>query len=387
MVKIRDPIHGTVVLSPLEEALLDTPQMQRLRGIRQLAMACLVYPGANHTRFEHSIGTLFLADRICRELALADKQREKVRAAALLHDIGHVAFSHESELVLAPHIGSHEKIGEGLVKKGGIAEILQKEFQPLEIASLARMPLGQIISSDIGADRMDYLLRDSHYTGVAYGVVDAERICASLSLAKSGLRLEEKGLAAAESLLVARFSMFTSVYLHKTVRIASRMLQEAVFIAVGEGAFEPKEALALGDAQMLSALCASPSAAAYVKRLSERRLFKKAYSFPVPKRKEDAAELAAEISGKCGCIVLADVPSLSAGAKIALVSEGGAVEPLARASELVASLERMQEGRLDAMLMCDERDVAKVGRLRRGWLADFQGEGRAPARQRWRRKG
>ena len=155
MIRIRDPLHGTVQLTPFEEKLLDTPQMQMLRGVRQLAMAYLVYPGANHTRFEHSIGTLFLADKICRELSLPSGQTEKIRAAALLHDVGHVAFSHEAEAVLKAKIGDHEHVGKRLIMKSEVADVLREKFAPAEIAGLCSTPLGQIITSDIGADRMD----------------------------------------------------------------------------------------------------------------------------------------------------------------------------------------------------------------------------------------
>ncbi len=193
MIRIRDPLRGTAQLTSLEEKLLDSVAMQRLRGIRQLAMAYLVYPGANHTRFEHSIGTLVLADKMCSELGISKEKTARVRLAALLHDIGHVAFSHESEAVFAERIGNHEEIGKKMVLQGEIAEILEKQFDPKEIVSMYSSPLGEIITSDIGADRMDYLLRDSHYTGVAYGVIDAERICSSLRMGPRGLVLLNRG--------------------------------------------------------------------------------------------------------------------------------------------------------------------------------------------------
>lgn len=211
MVRIRDPLHGTVVLSELEEKILDTPSMQRLRGIRQLAAAYLVYPGANHTRFEHSIGTLFLADRICRELKLPAEKAAKVRLAALLHDVGHTAFSHEAETILMRHIGNHEEIGEKMVQSGEIADILSGSYSAKEIALLPRTPLGEIITSDIGADRMDYLLRDSHYTGVAYGVIDADRICSTLSLAKSPPFAERERVASIAASDIPFASSGTSV--------------------------------------------------------------------------------------------------------------------------------------------------------------------------------
>lgn len=359
MIRIRDPLHGTVQLTSLEERLLDTPQMQMLRGVRQLAMAYLVYPGANHTRFEHSIGTLFLADKICKELSPPKEQVAKVRLAALLHDVGHVAFSHEAESVLREKIGDHEKIGEGLIRKGEIADILQENFSPAEIAKLYTAPIGQVISSDIGADRMDYLLRDSHYTGVAYGVVDADRICTSVRLEKEGLVLSERGLAAAESLLVARFTMFYTVYLHKTVRIASRMLQQAITLAIRDGSLDAKSAIGMTDSHMLDTLLRSPSAESYVQRLRNRWLFKKAYSFAPGKLKKKQREAEEELSQKCGCPVLLDVPRISLDSEIK-VEYCGKKEPLSKVSELVSSLKKMHESRMNVLAICEEKHMGRV---------------------------
>ncbi len=359
MIRIRDPLHGTVTLTELEGRLIDSQPMQRLRGIRQLAMAYLVYPGANHTRFEHSIGTLALADRICRELGLGKEKTAKVRAAALLHDVGHVAFSHESEAVLKKKLGTHEEIGKRMILQGGLGDVVSAEFSRREIAGLCGTPLGQIITSDIGADRMDYLLRDSHYTGVAYGAIDSDRICSSLELKKSGLALCERGLEAAESLLVARFTMFSTVYLHKTVRIASRMLQQAISLALQDGALEACNALGMSDAKMLDVLCGSPEGRKYANRLKERRLYKKACGIPLARMKTKQSEAEETLSAKCGCPVLLDVPRLSAETHIMLEKEGGEV-PLSSASELVASLQKMQKSRLDVLVMCEEKHVKKV---------------------------
>ncbi|MFA6214100.1 MAG: HD domain-containing protein [Candidatus Micrarchaeia archaeon] len=362
MFRIRDPLHGTIALSGTEERLLDCCQMQRLRGIRQLATAYLVYPGANHTRFEHSIGTLFLADRMCHEMGLGEEKTAKVRAAALLHDIGHVAFSHEAEAVLKGKLGTHEEVGRRMALAGEVSDALSPEFSPREIAGLCDTPLGGVITSDIGADRMDYLLRDSHYTGVAYGVIDTQRICTSVSLGRKGLLIRERGLEAAESLLVARFTMFSTVYLHKTVRIASRMLQQAIVLALGDGTLSEDDFLGFGDSQALDALCASPRAHEYAARIKKRRLFKKAHSVPMPRMLVPARRAEAELSDACGFPVLIDIPALSAKADILLEKKDGKTLPLAHESELVSALVAMQAHRLEALVMCDERNVPKAAR-------------------------
>ncbi|MEM4633670.1 MAG: HD domain-containing protein [Candidatus Anstonellaceae archaeon] len=358
--RVRDAIHGTIQFSDMEEKVLDSLPMQRLRGIRQLAMAYLVYPGANHTRFEHSIGTMHLAGKICKEIGLDEDRTSKVRIAALLHDVGHVAFSHESEEVLSAKLGSHEEIGKRIITKGELSDILSQNFSPAEIACLAEKPLGQIISSDIGADRMDYLLRDSHYTGVAYGVIDSDRVCSSLELSRKGILLTERGLAAAESLLVARFTMFSAVYLHKTVRIASRMLQESIRLAIEDETLEPCHAIGMSDAKMLETLCQSEKGREYAERLKKRRLYKKAFAIPLSKMKCSAKEAEEEISSKCGCNALIDLPRLSAETKIMLAREDGKIVPLYDQSELVSSLQRMQKSRLEAIVMCEEKYAEKV---------------------------
>ena len=361
MLEIRDPIHGTVALSDCESALLDTPQMQRLRLVRQLAMAHLVYPGANHTRFEHSIGTLFLAGRICRQLGLPQAQSAQVRAAALLHDIGHPPFSHEAEAVLAPITGDHEKVGRSLLRSSEVADVLGRHFSGKDISGMEQSPLGQIISSDVGADRMDYLLRDSHYTGVAYGVIDAERICSTLSLSEKGLLVKESGLEAAESLLVARATMFSTVYFHKTVRIASRMLQEAIATAIADCSLEPENSFSLGDAGMLSEISKSPKAKPLVEMLLARRLYKKALGVPFTAAAKIGRERAEkELSSECGCPVLVDLPLPHAGAGVPLLKKDGKVEPLSDCSELVSSLARVQKSRLEALVVCRAADVQKV---------------------------
>ncbi|MEM4554441.1 MAG: HD domain-containing protein [Candidatus Anstonellaceae archaeon] len=359
MVKIRDALHGNVSLTSLEEEVLDSWHMQRLRGIRQLAAAYLVYPGANHTRFEHSIGTLALADRICKELGLEEEKTQMVRLAALLHDIGHVCFSHEAEYVLAKHIGTHEEIGKRIVQKSEIADIIGEQFQPKKIASLCDQPLGKIISSDIGADRMDYLLRDSHYTGVAYGVIDADRITSCLEFSGKQLVLQERGLEAAESLLVARYIMFFTVYLHKTVRIASRMLQQGISAAIKEGGLEPKAALEMTDAQMLQALLQIKGSRKYAESIMKRRLYKKAFGTQRLDLAGMQQELEERLSSACGCEVLLDFPSIKLGSSINVKSSVGLV-PLAGCSQLVASLEKIQ--RLEALVICPKQHTNKVAK-------------------------
>jgi len=371
MVKIRDPLHGTVELTLLEERLLDSAPMQRLRGIRQLATAYLVYPGANHTRFEHSIGTLALADRICREAGVSDSSRPKLRAAALLHDVGHTAFSHEAEAVLCRHIGSHEQVGKRMIEKGELGDILSSEFSRREIAELCGKPLGAIISFGIGADRMDYLLRDSHYTGVAYGVIDSDRLCSSIAMMGGRPVLLERGLEAAESLLVARFMMFRTVYLHKTARIASRMLQQSICLAMESGELSPCFAIGMNDSGMFGFLSKTKAGGELARLVASRRLYKKACSLPASKfqeRRESIGKLEEELSDSCGCEVLLDVPHIPKSEGVPL-EIGGKIRQLHEASELVLSLEGAEAQRLEVLVICEKKHVAKAARAAKRLLS------------------
>lgn len=360
MVRIRDPIHGVISLSELEKSLLDSPEVQRLRGIRQLATAYLVYPGANHTRFEHSLGTLFLADRICKEAQIEGEDAEKAKLAALLHDVGHVSFSHEAEEVLRGKIGDHESIGKDMILKSNIADLLSCQFSPKEIAKVFLSPLGTIISSDIGADRMDYLLRDSHYTGVAYGVIDAQRICTTVSFGSRGIFLLESGLEAAESLLIARATMFSTVYLHKTVRIASRMIQHAMAIALENEDLQPEDFLSFSDCQALNALLKSEKAREYALRILNRRLFKKAFSCPIKKIGGRKERLEEELSDKCGCTVLIDAQSPRTKTDIMLLKKDESKVSLSAESELVKAISKNQQKRFEAIVICEDKNVKKV---------------------------
>ncbi|PIN83126.1 phosphodiesterase, partial [Candidatus Micrarchaeota archaeon CG11_big_fil_rev_8_21_14_0_20_47_5] len=149
MVTIRDPIHGDIEISQTERRLLDTGEMQRLRRVKQLAMAYLVYPGANHTRFEHSIGTMELAGKICASCEIENEKTEQLRIAALLHDVGHVCFSHEGEFATKMALGTHEEIGRKKMLEGEIADILNENWGARKISELsASQDFGGIISSD-----------------------------------------------------------------------------------------------------------------------------------------------------------------------------------------------------------------------------------------------
>jgi HD superfamily phosphohydrolase len=279
---IKDPVHGYVEVEDFALALLDSPPLQRLRYIRQLGFSFLVYPGANHTRFEHSLGTMFLADVAARRFGLSDGDRTLVVAAGLLHDIGHGPFSHASEPLMEEFLHmTHDDIGP-IIGRGTGALLEDFGIDPAALCRVVKgtHPLSGIIHGDLDVDRMDYLLRDAYYTGAPYGTVDAQRLIRHLIQTPGGETvLDENGVNAAESLLIARTLMRPSVYYHHVSRIGESMFQLAVLEHTGGGRGEMIRGLmAMDDPACMHALQNSdnPVARGLADRLYGRRLYKRA---------------------------------------------------------------------------------------------------------------
>ncbi len=350
---IKDEIYGMVGFSDFEKRVIDTPDFQRLRRIKQMSFTNLVYPGANHTRFEHSLGTAHLSGVIAERLGMDRETRERVKLCGLLHDVGHTAFSHEGEDVLAPLIGDHEKLGEGRIRSGPLADVIRENYGPDEIIRMAGAKEGRIVSSDIGSDRMDYLKRDALNTGVAYGVIDIDRIVHTLVMEGDELAISEGGLEAAESLLVARFMMFSAVYLHHTVRIATAMLNRAISLSIKDGTIKAKDYLRLTDDEAVAAMLRSADARPYMEGLLGRGLYKEAHSIPLSGAgaRKDAERAAAELGEKLGCGVMLDWPKPFSKAVGFRVKTGGGLKPITALSGLVLSLEKAEESRMRALVL------------------------------------
>lgn len=241
--EITDPIHRYIRFSQVEKDVIDSPAFQRLRRIRQLAGAHLVYPSAQHSRFEHSLGAMHIAG-LAGEGLLAKghidnaETVQELRLAALLHDIGHGPFSHLFEEVLEVGCGTgHEEMGGRIIRESEVADALERNGYGAE--HIARLSFGQsrtgflneIISGSLSADIMDYLPRDSYFTGAEYGAVDYYRLTSSFEVARRRLALDRSALNSLESMLISRYEMFKAVYFHKTVRSAEVMLLEAMIDA------------------------------------------------------------------------------------------------------------------------------------------------------------
>ncbi len=237
----RDPVHDVIAWrkdDPCEKAILrliDTPEMQRLRRIRQLGLTSFVYHGAEHSRFVHSMGVTAFARRMYDQLRPIGpwEQRLLVLASALCHDLGHGPFSHVTERITGLH---HERVTEALLASPecGVHRVLASidPQLPERVAAFAHGqgggPLRHIVASQLDADRFDYILRDGHATGVKIGVFDVERILSMLEEHDGTLAVSHRAIEAVEGYLLARFHMYKQVYLHKATRAAERMLEAAM---------------------------------------------------------------------------------------------------------------------------------------------------------------
>ncbi|MGH7711919.1 MAG: HD domain-containing protein [Gemmatimonadaceae bacterium] len=302
---VRDPLWNNIRLDPLALALVDTGAMQRLRYVRQLGLAHLVYPGATHTRFEHALGTYHLARLTLAILqqrddlrALQPDEPAVILAAALVHDIGHYPFAHALEEIGAPH---HENVGETLITTGDVGRLLAQRIAPdapARVAALVRgrsdSPLQGLISGSLDLDKIEYLKRDALMCGVPYGEIDVDRLINSLTVVRisplqSVIGVTEKGLSALESLLFAKYQMYRNVYWHHAVRSATAMYKRAVGAALGSGALDVRRLPGFTDEQLLQQL-ADVAPSPLLTRLRERQLYKRAFECPAAELPDDAGE-------------------------------------------------------------------------------------------------
>lgn len=317
--EVRDPIHGFIEYNEKEEKIINTRIFQRLRGIKQLALASLVYPGAHNTRFEHSLGVMHLAGEIGIRLGLNDDRVRILRLAGLLHDIGHGPFSHVSEQIIESRMINRDDVLKRhqarnvqellsillIENNDEIRDILTDSeidevtnlFKKEEKRSIER----DIISGPLDADKLDYLLRDTYFAGVRYGVFDLEKVIESLtpipiSRTEEQLGITEEGVYAVEQLLLAKYHMNVQVYQHRIRRIADAMLVKGIEYALEEGIEEIKDIFEFEDSpEFLSNFIQADDAEVVriirdkskgfageiFKRIAERRLFKEIYQIDV----------------------------------------------------------------------------------------------------------
>jgi uncharacterized protein len=303
-VVVREPVWGTITLDPTAGGIVDSAAFQRLRYIRQLGLAHLVYPGASHTRFDHALGVYHLIRRALERMAQRDgldgvteTDRRLVPLAGLLHDVGHYPFSHALEELEEPLIpGHHEALTRRFLEDPDVREALDSvapdgvERVDALIRGASDSPLQGLVSGSLDLDKVEYLKRDARFCGVPYGEVDVDRLLHALVLLRppDGGPLEigvhEKGVAALESLLFSKYQMFRNVYWHHAVRAATVLYKRIVFDALGAGLIRAEELVGKTDEALLFLLAeradearvpAAPHVATLVASLQRRRLPKR----------------------------------------------------------------------------------------------------------------
>ena len=400
---INDPVHGGIRVDGVFLDILNRHEMQRLRGVKQLGAANLVFPGANHTRFEHCLGTYYLAGKMAEALSLSKEDSDAVRAAALMHDICHAPFSHTLEGIMEEASGQdHMELAGNLIfgrvrtyryrdedlfaAEDPISDMLEDAgIDPQGVCDLISSPhttereenqtffvdgtaehfpsmdyLHQIIHGPVDADQMDYLLRDAHYAGVVMGKIDINRILSTIRVFNDRMVIERGGAPAAEGLMVSRALMYTSVYYHQTVRVINRMIVKAV-----ESSNLDMSDMYLWDDSDLAQLlfdCGGTSSK-MVRMLQNRMFYRKALSVLSTDTDDDLAaqlakyasrkgkaELECRIADRAGieesevCVEMPSAASLLSEIKIGktdvtILDNDGRARPLSRSSPIAKSLQ------------------------------------------------
>ena len=329
---VQDPVHGTIEVGGVFLDVMDRHEMQRLRYVKQLGLGNLVFPAANHTRFEHCLGTYHLAGRMADAIGLDSEDSDAVRMAGMLHDICHPPFSHALEPAMEEATGlDHMELARALImgdvpdhlpedddilggrdsiaevmEAGGIsaeavcgyicspestgAEALDRFWDKHEFFP-SKDYAHQIIHGPVDADQMDYLMRDAHHTGVSHGTIDSERLIKTMMVMNDRIVLRRGGVTAAEGLMVSRSLMYTTVYFHETVRIAQRMLVKAV----EDSGIDLSDVYLRGDQELMGMVKASggrPSQT--VRRLESRMLDKTAFAVYSEDMTDEKAEVLME---------------------------------------------------------------------------------------------
>ena len=398
---VQDPVHGSIEVDGVFLDVMDRHEMQRLRSVKQLGLGNLVFPAANHTRFEHCLGTYHLAGRMADAIGLGREDSDAVRMAGMLHDICHPPFSHALEPIMEDATGlDHMELARALIMGdipnhlpeyddvlGGrptIAETIEAEGISADaVCGIIAHPEStgeealdrfwnkheyfpsrdyahQIIHGPVDADQMDYLMRDAHHTGVSHGSIDSERLIKTMMVQNDRIVLRRGGITAAEGLMVSRSLMYTTVYFHETVRIAQRMLTKAV----ENSGLDLSDMYLKGDADLMAMVEASGGKPARsMRRIKARMLDKKAFAVYSDDMTEEKAEVLLEYTGREGARRLeqevadaAGVDVFTVGAEVtsrsnlqgrmkigktdvAIADDGGRIKSLAKFSPIARSLQ------------------------------------------------
>jgi HD superfamily phosphohydrolase len=379
VLSIRDPIHGFLRADRLEAALIDSAPVQRLRSIHQLGLTYMVFPGAEHSRFSHALGAMALAGRVYDALAAksdgllpaggASRERRLVRAAALLHDLGHPPFSHSAEELFEGGI-DHEEMTRRLLARPETAAIFERWGEGVGPAEVARLLAGegspterlltQIVTGELDVDKMDYLLRDSLYCGVRYGSFDLDRLLDTVvplqdpSTGEWGIGVEEGGVHALEALVMARYYMFTQVYFNVVgkaleLHLAAWLAERGLRWPADPGAF-----LAEDDVAVLTRMRAADGP--HARAVARRAHYPLAFETREHLTAEDRARFAAllpEIEARFGAGRLlvshsAKDPHRMGASRVLVRRDDGSLEPMDEFSHFIRHLGRIDRFRVYA---------------------------------------
>lgn len=378
---IRDPVHGFVRMDALETALMVSPPLQRLRFIHQLGFAHLIFPGAEHSRFSHALGAMELAGRVYDHLALKrpdvlppearSRERRLVRVAALMHDVGHAPYSHSAEELFEEGI-DHEEMTRRLLRLPVVEAAFAEHGDGLEPGEVADLLAGgrggnpkgrllsQIISGELDADKMDYLLRDSMYCGVRYGNYDLDRLLDTMVPIEDpesgawGIGVEEGGVHALEALVMARYYMFTQVYFNLTTKAMELHFGEWLSEQGRQWPADAERFLEEDDVSVLTAMRRSPSP--HARAVVYREHFPLAYqtrehlSAEEKQRFESLLRDAQARFGTSNVLVShsAKDPHRLGASRVLVRRHSGAVESMERASHFIGHLRRIEQFRVYA---------------------------------------
>ncbi|MEM4877720.1 MAG: HD domain-containing protein, partial [Thermoplasmata archaeon] len=391
---IHDSVHGSIKVEEPLLSILELPEVQRMSNVRQLGLNYLVFPGANHTRLEHSLGVAHVAGEIGKNLNLKNEENILLKVSGLLHDIGHPPFSHALEDFIYKKSGlTHEDVGEKIIRgeikliddyyerNHSLYEILEKNgIDSRQIISIIKYNkrkmgfnehnyLGEIISGNLDADQLDYLLRDSHYTGVAFGIIDIQRIYNTIKLLNKEIVFDIKGKEALEGVMVARSLMYSSVYFHKTARIAELM----VVRALEKIDADPIKIFSMNDSELISLLINSYGFPREVGlRIKYRNLFKKALiieEIDESFKKININKIEREIAEEAGIpeeYVIIDAPfnliDRFSGLDVNILKDGK-ISRLSSESRLVKAIRSRKPIDYDLMVITKKEYVEIVGKI------------------------
>ncbi|MEM7587984.1 MAG: HD domain-containing protein [Acidobacteriota bacterium] len=375
----RDPIHGFIRADELETALIQSRPMQRLRFIRQLGLTFLIFPGAEHSRFSHVLGTMHLAGRIYDALAAKSGgrlptavdclERRLVRVAALLHDIGHAPFSHCAEDLFEDRI-DHEEMTRRLIDTPEIQEIFETQGDGLESTEVqqvlskqttgTRRLLSDIITSELDVDKMDYLRRDSLYCGVAYGSYDLERLIdtvAPIEDPETGewrLGVDYGGVHALEALVMARYYMFTQVYFNVTGKVMELHYAEWLRAAGMSWSSDPEIFLEHDDVSVYHTMRRSDNH--HARAIVHRERYALAFETKEhlsPAERQQFAELVPQLEQKFGSDNLlvdhsAKDPHSLKKNRVLVRGYDGSLQPMAETSDFIRHMSRIDSYRVYA---------------------------------------